>query len=261
MFYALDARSGAERWSFQSPGRISGAVSVIGPVVYFANLESRETHGLDVRTGKEVFRHEGGGFAPPISDGKTLYLTGYATQLAFKPRTGSSKRVRVRDVELVKRIETAGVREREGAPDRAAVTDAQRGQRPALDVGERRLDAVGVLAERLAAGEAEVAAAARHAAHSSGSSRSISSSSRPSQLPRFDSASRSSTTSSSPSCAGDDLGRLARAREVARVDRGEVPRSRTASASSRACARPRSFSGVSIQPWTRGGGTLSSVSP
>ena len=36
--------------------------------------------------GKEVFRHKGGGFAPPISDGETLYLTGYATQLAFKPR-------------------------------------------------------------------------------------------------------------------------------------------------------------------------------
>jgi outer membrane protein assembly factor BamB len=85
-FYAFDARSGAERWSFQSPGRISGAVSVIGRVVYFANLATRETHGLDVRTGKEVFRHEGGGFAPPLSDGKTLYLTGYATQLALRPR-------------------------------------------------------------------------------------------------------------------------------------------------------------------------------
>ena len=91
-FYALDAQSGAERWSFQSPGRISGAVSVIGPVVYFANLATRETHGLDVRTGKEVFRHKGGGFAPPISDGETLYVTGYATQLAFKPRKGDGKK-------------------------------------------------------------------------------------------------------------------------------------------------------------------------
>jgi len=63
-----------------------GAVSVIGPVVYFANLVSRETHGLDVRTGKEVFRHKGGGFAPPLSDGETLYVTGYGTELAFKPR-------------------------------------------------------------------------------------------------------------------------------------------------------------------------------
>jgi hypothetical protein len=57
--------------------------------VYFANLESRETQGLDVRTGKEVFRHKGGGFAPPLSDGEALYVTGYATQLAFKPRKES----------------------------------------------------------------------------------------------------------------------------------------------------------------------------
>jgi outer membrane protein assembly factor BamB len=91
-FYALDARSGAERWSYQSPGRISGAVSVIGRVVYFAQLETRETHGLDVRTGKQVFRWDGGGFAPPISDGKTLWVTGYATQLAFKPREESPRR-------------------------------------------------------------------------------------------------------------------------------------------------------------------------
>jgi len=90
-FYAFDARSGAERWSFQSPGRISGAVSVIGRVVYFANLATRETHGLDVRTGKEVFRHDGGGFSPPLSDGKTLYLTGYATQLALRPRKKAPK--------------------------------------------------------------------------------------------------------------------------------------------------------------------------
>ena len=90
-FYAFDARSGAERWSFQSPGRISGAVSVIGRVVYFSNLATRETHGLDVRTGKEVFRHDGGGFSPPLSDGKTLYLTGYATELALRPRKKSPK--------------------------------------------------------------------------------------------------------------------------------------------------------------------------
>ena len=90
-FYALDARSGAERWSYQSPGRISGAVSVIGRVVYFSNLETRETHGLRVGTGREVFRWKGGGFAPPISDGEKLYLTGYATQLAFKPRKEARK--------------------------------------------------------------------------------------------------------------------------------------------------------------------------
>ena len=96
-FYALDARSGGERWSYQSPGRISGAVSVIGRVVYFAQLETRETHGLDVRTGRQVFRWDGGGFAPPISDGRTLWLTGYATQMAFRPRAESGRRSGRRD--------------------------------------------------------------------------------------------------------------------------------------------------------------------
>jgi outer membrane protein assembly factor BamB len=84
-FYAFDARSGAERWSYQSPGRISGAVSVIGRIVYFADLGARDTHGLDVRTGRQVFRFDNGGFAPPISDGKTLWVTGYAAEFAFKP--------------------------------------------------------------------------------------------------------------------------------------------------------------------------------
>ena len=92
VFYALDARSGAERWSFQAPGRISGAASVIGDVAYIANLETRQTHALDVRTGREVFRHDGGGFAPPISDGEVLYLTGYATLLRMEPRKPGGKK-------------------------------------------------------------------------------------------------------------------------------------------------------------------------
>ena len=93
-FYALDARSGAERWSFQSPGRISGAAGVIGRVVYIANLETRDMHALDVRTGKELYRHERGGFAPPISDGETLYMTEYSTLAALKPREDRKKRSR-----------------------------------------------------------------------------------------------------------------------------------------------------------------------
>jgi len=55
-----------------------------------AEIVAREL-GLDVRTGKEVFRHDGGGFSPPLSDGKTLYLTGYATELALRPRKKAPK--------------------------------------------------------------------------------------------------------------------------------------------------------------------------
>ena len=93
-FYALDARSGAERWSFQSPGRISGAAGVIGDVVYIANLETRDMHGLDVRTGKELYRHDRAGFAPPISDGKKLYMTEYSTLAALEPRKDRKERRR-----------------------------------------------------------------------------------------------------------------------------------------------------------------------
>jgi outer membrane protein assembly factor BamB len=85
-FYALDARSGNERWSHQAAGRISGAAGVIGRVAYIGNLGNRDTEGLDVRTGRRVFRWSHGGFAPPISDGKRLYVTGYASLFGFAPR-------------------------------------------------------------------------------------------------------------------------------------------------------------------------------
>lgn len=85
-FYALNARTGGERWSYQAAGRISGIATVIGEVVYFANLGTRDTEGLDVRTGKRVFHFDQGGFATGISDGKRLYLTGYTIQWALEPR-------------------------------------------------------------------------------------------------------------------------------------------------------------------------------
>lgn len=85
-FYALDARTGDERWSYQAAGRISGIATIIGRVVYFANLETRDTEGLDVRTGRRVFHFDQGGFATGISDGRRLYLTGYSIQWALEPR-------------------------------------------------------------------------------------------------------------------------------------------------------------------------------
>lgn len=91
-FFALDARSGETRWSYQAAGRISGAASVIGRVVYFGNLGSRDIEGLDVRTGKRVFKWWKGGFAPPISDGKWIWVTGYSAQYAFRPKVPSRKR-------------------------------------------------------------------------------------------------------------------------------------------------------------------------
>ena len=85
-FYALDARSGDSRWVHAAGGRISGAATVIGRVVYFSTLEGNRTTGLDVRTGRPVFRFGAGKFNPVISDGRRLYLTGYGHQYALVPK-------------------------------------------------------------------------------------------------------------------------------------------------------------------------------
>ena len=82
-FYALDARNGKERWRYNVGSKISGSATIVGQVVYFANLGSKGTSGLDVRNGKRVFKYPRGSFTPVISDGERLYLTGYTTLYGF----------------------------------------------------------------------------------------------------------------------------------------------------------------------------------
>jgi outer membrane protein assembly factor BamB len=86
-FYALDARSGKERWKYNAGNKISGSPTIVGDVVYFANLGAKETSGLDVKSGKRVFKYGRGSFTPVISDGKRLYITGYTTLYAFVPKS------------------------------------------------------------------------------------------------------------------------------------------------------------------------------
>ena len=85
-FYALDARNGKERWKYRAGGRISGSATVVGKVVYFANLGAKQTSGIDVRNGKRVFKFDRGSFTPVISDGKRIYLTGYTTLYGLVPK-------------------------------------------------------------------------------------------------------------------------------------------------------------------------------
>jgi outer membrane protein assembly factor BamB len=84
-FYALDARSGNVIWVHRAGGKISGAASVIGTVVYFSTLSKRTTTGLDVRNGRPVWNFLRGAFNPAVSDGKRLYITGYSSIYAFRP--------------------------------------------------------------------------------------------------------------------------------------------------------------------------------
>jgi hypothetical protein len=93
-FYAFDARGGAIRWSRGGYGRISGGATVVGDVVYFADLGNKATHGLDARNGKPVYEHERGSYNPVVSDGETIYLTGYHAMYALQPLTAEAKRQR-----------------------------------------------------------------------------------------------------------------------------------------------------------------------
>jgi outer membrane protein assembly factor BamB len=85
-FYALDARSGAIRWKFEAHGRISGSATIIGKIVYFADLGDRRTYGLGISTGRVLFEMDTGAFDPVISDGEHIYLTGTTGLYSLAPR-------------------------------------------------------------------------------------------------------------------------------------------------------------------------------
>jgi len=85
-FRAYDANSGRLRWSHGAGGRIDGSATVLGNVVYFSALGGNRTAGLDVHTGREVFSFPDGEFTPVITDGKVVFLIGYATIYQMVPR-------------------------------------------------------------------------------------------------------------------------------------------------------------------------------
>ena len=85
-FYAFNAQSGAIRWSHPAGGRISGSATVLGGIVYFSDLGSKTTLGLNARTGKQVFFFPDGAFNPVVADYSTVYLTGYSKLYQMIPR-------------------------------------------------------------------------------------------------------------------------------------------------------------------------------
>jgi outer membrane protein assembly factor BamB len=93
-FYALDARTGAVRWSRGGNGRISGGATVIGDIVYYADLGNKRTIGLGARTGRKVFEHERGSYNPVVSDGESIFLVGYHAMYALQPLTTADRKAR-----------------------------------------------------------------------------------------------------------------------------------------------------------------------
>ncbi|HEY1458376.1 MAG TPA: PQQ-binding-like beta-propeller repeat protein [Solirubrobacteraceae bacterium] len=85
-FYALDARSGSIDWEYHAGGKISGSATIVGNIVYFADLGTHTTYGLGISTGRAVFKTDTGSFDPVITDGKTIFQTGYTGLYALAPR-------------------------------------------------------------------------------------------------------------------------------------------------------------------------------
>ncbi len=85
-FYAINARSGHVSWSFNAHGRISGSATIVGKIVYFADLGEHKTYGLGISTGRRLFEKNTGAFDPVISDGKNIYLTGFTGLFGLAPR-------------------------------------------------------------------------------------------------------------------------------------------------------------------------------
>jgi outer membrane protein assembly factor BamB len=85
-FYAFDARSGSIRWTHTAGGRISGSPTLVGGIVYFSDLASRTTTGLDARTGKPAFSFADGAFNPIVCDEAAIYLSGYSVLYQLLPR-------------------------------------------------------------------------------------------------------------------------------------------------------------------------------
>ncbi|HEY1508287.1 MAG TPA: PQQ-binding-like beta-propeller repeat protein [Solirubrobacteraceae bacterium] len=88
-FYAFDARSGAVRWKHPAGGKISGSATIVGNVVYYSNLGTKSTAGLDVRTGQKVFAFSDGAFNPVIADPTAIYMVGYGAIYQFLPERAS----------------------------------------------------------------------------------------------------------------------------------------------------------------------------
>ncbi len=83
-FYALNARTGGIDWTYDAHGRISGSATIVGDIVYFSALGTHTATGLNITSGRPVYRNEGS-FDPVITDGRDIYLTGYNTLSALEP--------------------------------------------------------------------------------------------------------------------------------------------------------------------------------
>ncbi len=121
-FYAVNARSGQISWQFNAHGRISGSATIIGRIVYFADLGQHRTYGLGISTGRVLFEMDTGSFDPVISDGEHIYLTGYTGLYGLAPAESGSRSAQARHAPRRGAAAAASARR----PARAGATRAAR---------------------------------------------------------------------------------------------------------------------------------------
>jgi outer membrane protein assembly factor BamB len=85
-FYALDARHGKERWHHDIGGAIPGTATVVADTVFTSSFATRKAVGFNVRTHKQDFSIPTAGYTPLVSNGRRLFVTGYYTFVALKPK-------------------------------------------------------------------------------------------------------------------------------------------------------------------------------
>jgi outer membrane protein assembly factor BamB len=90
--YALDARSGSVRWTYGAGGRISGPATILGDTVYFQDLDSDTTVGVDARTGDKRWDFPRGSYATVVTDQEQLYVIGYGGITALEPLSSARRR-------------------------------------------------------------------------------------------------------------------------------------------------------------------------
>lgn len=74
MIHGLDPRTGAERWTVMTGGRIDGSPVIVGERAFVGSADGR-IYAVEVATGKETWRYEaGGGFigSPAVAAGRMV---------------------------------------------------------------------------------------------------------------------------------------------------------------------------------------------
>jgi outer membrane protein assembly factor BamB len=74
--YAFNAQSGHVRWRHWAGGKISGSATVIGNNVYYSDLATHTSTGLNTTTGSRVFTFNDGAFTPVVADELAIFLIG-----------------------------------------------------------------------------------------------------------------------------------------------------------------------------------------